>query len=259
MTPQSRAKLNNNTEMPLLGLGMWQIPNGKPAADAVTWALEAGYRHFDTAKIYGNEEGVGEGIRNGTIPREEIWVTTKLWPADQLNARKALETSLAKLNIGYIDLYLVHWPTPGLVTRTWKTMEELYDGGTCKAIGVSNHSIKQLASILRMAKTPPAANQVKFSPFGYNQDLLDFCTRHGIVVQAYSPLTKGQRLRDERLRAIALRYGKTPAQILIRWALQKGTVVLPKSQHKERMKENAQVFDFEIAAEDMDQLDRCAE
>jgi methylglyoxal/glyoxal reductase len=259
MTLQSRAKLNNNTEMPLLGLGTWQIPNGKPTADAVTWALEAGYRHFDTAKIYGNEEGVGEGIRNSTIPREEIWVTTKLWPVDQLNVRKAFETSLAKLGLGYVDLYLVHWPTPGFVTRTWKAMEELYEGGECKAIGVSNHSINQLSSILRIAKTPPAANQVRFSPFGFDQELLDFCNQHGIVVQAYSPLTKGQRLQDGRLQAIAQKYRKSPAQILIRWALQKGTVALPKSQHKGRMQENAQVFDFAIAAEDMDHLDRFAE
>ena len=259
MTLQSRAKLNNNTHIPLLGLGVWAIPNGKPTAEAVNWALETGYRQFDTATIYGNEEGVGEGIRNSTIPREEIWVTTKLWPADQLHARKAFETSLARLNVEYIDLYLVHWPTPGLVTRTWKAMEAVYEGGKCRAIGVSNHSIRQLSSILRIAKIPPAANQVKWSPFGFDQKLLDFCTRHGIAVQAYSPLTKGRRLQDGRLRAIANTYRKSPAQILIRWALQKGTVVLRKSQNRERIQENAQVFDFEITEQDMAQLDRFAE
>jgi diketogulonate reductase-like aldo/keto reductase len=259
MTIQSRAKLNNNTEIPLLGLGVWQIPNGRPTADAVAWALEAGYRHFDTAKVYGNEEGVGEGIRNSGLPREEIWLTTKLWPTDQLRVRKAFEASLAKLNIGYIDLYLVHWPTPGLVTRTWKAMEELYGGGNCKAIGVSNHSISQLSQILRSAKIPPAVNQVKFSPFGFDQQLLDFCNRHGIVTEAYSPLTKGTKLQDTRLRAIAAKYQKSPTQILIRWALQKGTVVLPKSQNREHIKENAQVFDFAITAQDMGQLDRFAE
>jgi diketogulonate reductase-like aldo/keto reductase len=259
MTLQSRARLNNHTEIPLLGLGVWQIPNGKPTADAVAWALEIGYRHFDTAKIYGNEKGVGEGIRKSGIPREEIWVTTKLWPTDQLHVRKAFETSLAKLGVGYIDLYLVHWPTPGLVTRTWKAMEQLYAGGLCKAIGVSNHSVSQLSQILRSAKIPPAANQVKFSPFGFDQKLLDFCNQHGIVTEAYSPLTKGRQLQDDRLRAIAHRYQKSPTQILIRWALQKGTVVLPKSQNKEHMKENAQVFDFAISAEDVGQLDRFAE
>ena len=259
MTLQSRAKLNNNTEIPLLGLGVWQIPNGKPTADAVAWALEAGYRHVDTAKIYGNEEGVGEGIRNSGIPREEVWVTTKLWPTDQLNIRKAFDTSLAKLGIGYIDLYLVHWPTPGLVTRIWKAMEEIYKGGRCKAIGVSNHSISQLSAILGNAKIPPAVNQVKFSPFGFDQALLDFCAQHGIAIEAYSPLTKGERLQDSRLRTIAQQYQKSPAQILIRWALQKGTVVLPKSQNRDRLRENARVFDFAISAQDMDQLDRFAE
>jgi diketogulonate reductase-like aldo/keto reductase len=259
VTLQSRSKLNNNAEIPLLGLGVWQIPNGKPTIDAVAWALETGYRHFDTAKIYGNEEGVGEGIRNSRISREEIWVTTKLWPTDQLHIRKAFETSLAKLGIGYIDLYLVHWPTPGLVTRTWKAMEELYQGGRCKAIGVSNHSISQLSAILRNANIPPAANQVKFSPFGFDQELLDFCNQHGIVIEAYSPLTRGARLQDNRLRTIAQKYQKSPTQILIRWALQKGTVVLPKSQNREHIKENAQVFDFAITAQDMDQLDRFAE
>jgi len=259
MTLQSRAKLNNTTEIPLLGLGVWQIPNGKPTVDAVAWALDAGYRHFDTARIYGNEEGVGEGIRNSGIPREEIWVTTKLWPTDQLQIRKAFDTSLAKLGIGYIDLYLVHWPTPGLVARIWKAMEELYGGGQCKAIGVSNHSIKQLSAILRNAKIPPAANQVKFSPFGFDQALLDFCNHHGIAIEAYSPLTKGRRLQDDRLRAIAQKYQRSPTQILIRWALQKGAVVLPKSQNKDHIRENARVFDFAISAPDMDHLDRFAE
>ena len=234
---------------------MWQISDGKPTADAVAWALDAGYRHVDTAKIYGNEKGVGEGIRRSGIPRAEIWVTTKLWPTDQLNIRKAFDSSLGRLDVGHIDLYLVHWPTPGLVTRTWKAMEELYAGGTCKAIGVSNHSIGQLSQILRIATTPPAVNQVKCSPFGFDPKLLEFCTTHGIVVEAYSPLTKGARLQDDRLRAIAQQYGKSPAQILIRWALQKGTVVLPKSQHRDRINENARVFDFAITAHDIDRLD----
>jgi len=239
-------------------LGVWQIPDGTPTADAVAWALQAGYRHFDTAKIYGNEKGVGAGIRRSGIPRAEIWVTTKLWPTDQLNIRKAFESSLGRLDVEYIDLYLVHWPTPGLVTRIWKAMEALYAGGACKAIGVSNHSIGQLSQILRIAQTPPAVNQVKFSPFGFDQELLEFCTNNSIVVEAYSPLTKGARLQDDRLRAIAQQYGKSPAQILIRWALQKGTVVLPKSQNRDRINENARVFDFAIAAHDMDRLDRLA-
>lgn len=251
----ARVRLNNNTEMPVLGLGVWQIPNGRPTAEAVGSALEAGYRHVDTAKIYGNEEGVGEGIRTRGIPREQIWVTTKLWPTNQFHAQRAFDESLVRLGIGYIDLYLVHWPTPGLVTRTWKEMERLYARGTCKAIGVSNHSIPQLTSILRAAAVPPAVNQVKCSPFGFDQPLLDFCREHNIVVQAYSPLTKGSRLQDETLRAVAERYGRSTAQILIRWALQKGTVPLPKSQQPAHIRENAAVFDFSITDQDMAQLD----
>jgi len=259
LTLESKATLNNNTQIPLLGLGLWPIPNGKPTVEAVTWALEAGYRHFDTAKIYGNEEALGEGFRASGLPRQAIWVTTKLWPFDQFHIRNAFEASLARLNTDYIDLYLVHWPTPGRVTRTWKGMEEVYQEGRCKAIGVSNHSVRQLSAILRMATIPPAVNQVKFSPFGFSQALLDFCIRHGIVVEAYSPLTKGKRLHDARLQALARRYQKSPAQVLIRWALQKGAAVLPKSQNKARIEENARVFDFAITAEDIEQLDRFAE
>jgi len=254
MDLQSTAKLNNGTEIPLLGV--WPIPNGKPTVAAVSAAVQIGYRLIDTAKIYGNEEGVGDGVRAAAVPREHIWVTTKLWPTDQLNALKAFEGSLARLRLDYIDLYLVHWPTPGLVTRTWKAMERIYETGRCKAIGVSNHSIRQLDNILRVAKIPPAVNQVKCSPFGYDQPLLDYCTEHGIVVEAYSPLTKGRNLQDRRLGEIAQTYHKSPAQILIRWGLQKDVVVLPKSQQRDHIAENAQVFDFEITPADMDLLDR---
>ncbi len=175
---------------------------------------------------------------------------------DQLNARKTFEASLARLRLDYIDLYLVHWPTPGLVSRTWKAMEGIYETGKCKAIGVSNHSIGHLGEILRVAKTPPTVNQVKFSPFGYNQPLLDYCTKHGVVIEAYSPLTIGRNLHDTRLGRIAETYHKSPAQILIRWALQKNVVVLPKSQQRGHIAENAEVFDFEITPQDMDLLDR---
>lgn len=256
MNLQSTAELNNKTKIPLLGLGVWQIANGKPTADAVSWALHLGYRHIDTAKIYRNEEGVGEGARESGVPREEVWVTTKLWPSDQLNARGALQGSLARLKLDYVDLYLVHWPTPGLVTRTWKAMEALYEDGRCKSIGVSNHSIPQLSAILRMAKVRPAVNQVKCSPFGFNQRLLDYCNQHGIVVEAYSPLTRGRDLQNETLGLIGQTYHKSPAQILIRWALQKGVVVLPKSKQKDHLRENADVFDFAITPQDMYRLDQ---
>jgi len=252
---QSTLPLNNGTAMPVLGLGVWQIPNGAPTVEAVSRALAAGYRHVDTAKIYGNEAGVGEAIRHSGLPREQVWVTTKLWPTDQLNVRRAFDASLARLGLEYLDLYLVHWPTPGLVPRTWRAMEELSADGRCRAVGVSNHSVGQLAGILRGARVRPAVNQVRCSPFGFDPGLLEYCGREHIVVEAYSPLTKGRRLGDPRLGRIAGAYGKSPAQILVRWALQKGTVPLPKSSRRDHITENADVFEFAISPEDMALLD----
>ena len=255
LTVQSTLQLNTKAEIPVLGLGVWQIPDGEPTIQAVEWALQAGYRHIDTAKFYANEAGVGEGIRRSGIPREEIWVTTKLWPIDITNAGKALKTSLDKLGLDYVDLYLMHWPIPGLVTRSWKAMEGLLEHGGARAVGVSNYSVGQLESVLEVAKTPPAVNQVKFSAFGYDQERLDFCTKHGIVTEAYSPLTRGKKLGDEHLNQIAAGYTKSPAQVLLRWALQKGTVVIPKSQNQERIAQNIDIFDFELSDEDMKTLD----
>jgi methylglyoxal/glyoxal reductase len=251
----STITLNNDLAMPLLGLGVWAMANGSATTDAVSSALRIGYRLVDTAKIYGNEEGVGEGLRGSGVPRKAVWVTTKLWPADQLHVRRAFDASLQRLRLDYIDLYLVHWPTPGFVTRTWKAMESLCDDARCRSIGVSNHSVDQLSSILRMARIRPAVNQVKCSPFGYDRHLLEYCIQNGIVVQAYSPLTRGRRLGDPRLLRIAETYHKTPAQILIRWALQKGTVALPKAQREDHKRQNADVFDFAITPEDMERLD----
>jgi len=252
---QSRLTLNNGTAIPLLGLGTWQIANGGPAAAAVVDALRIGYRHIDTASIYGNEEDIGEGIRRSGTPREHVWVTTKLWNDDQPRASPAFERSLARLGLEYVDLYLVHWPSSALVTRTWRAMEDLCADGRCRAIGVSNHSVDQLTEILRVARIPPAVNQIQFSPFGFDQALADFCREHEIAVEAYSPLTKGRQLSDRGVLEIAQAYRRSPAQILIRWALQKGTIVLPKSAQPTHMEENARVFDFEITTEDMRRLD----
>ena len=238
-----------------MGLGVWQIDDGKPTIDAVSWALEAGYRHIDTAKLYANERGVGDGVRRSGVPREEVWVTTKLWPTDFPRAERALATSLRELRFDYVDLYLVHAPVPGTVKRIWKTMERLCESGAARTIGVSNYSPAQLQAVLDVANVPPAVNQVKFSPFDFDVANLEFCARHGIVVEAYSPLTRGRRLADARLRELAERYGRSPAQVLIRWALQKGTVVLPKSANRDRIRENLAVFDFELAAADVAVLD----
>jgi len=241
--------------MPAVGLGVWQIPDGQPTVDAVGWALEVGYRHIDTAKLYANERGVGEGIRRSGLAREAVWVTTKLSPTDIPRADKALATSLRLLGIDYVDLYLIHWPVPGTVKRTWKTLERLRESGGARTIGVSNYSPAQLRAVLGVASVPPVVNQVKFSPFGYSESNLDFCTRAGVVVEAYSPLTRGRQLGDPQLAEIAGRVGRSPAQVLLRWALQKGTVVLPKSANRERIAENIALFDFALSDADMTTLD----
>ena len=242
--------------MPLLGFGTWQIPDGKTTYDAVLFALKSGYRHIDTAKFYGNEETVGKAIRDSGIPREEIFVTTKLWPTDAINAEKAFEKSFRKLDIGYIDLYLMHWPVPGMLKKSWVRLENIYKkSGKIKSIGVSNHSIRQLKCILDIAKIKPVVNQVKCSPYNYDPAMHEFCVKNDIVMEAYSPLTHGNNLNDDKLTRIAEKYSKTNAQILLRWCIQKGIVTIPKSSHEKRIAENADIFDFEISGEDIRILD----
>lgn len=254
---ESKVKLNNGTQMPLLGFGTWQIPDGKTTYDAVLFALKSGYRHIDTAKFYGNEEIVGKAIRDSGIPRKEIFVTTKLWPTDAIRLEKAFNTSLKKLNIDYIDLYLIHWPVPGLVKKTWLRLEEVYKkSGKIKSIGVSNHSIKQLKCIMDIAKIKPVVNQVKCSPYNYDPAMHEFCVKNGIIMEAYSPLTHGNQLADDKLTTIADKYGKSNAQILLRWCIQKGIVTIPKSSHEKRIAENADIFDFEINDADIRKLDK---
>lgn len=253
----SKAKLNNGVEIPYLGLGVYKAKPGEETQNAVTYALEVGYRHIDTASLYGNERDVGIAVRNSSIPREEIFVTTKLWNDDHGYEKtlKACDESLGKLDLGYIDLYLVHWPVEGIRNETWKAMEKLYEEKKCRAIGVSNYTIKHLEELLEICNVVPAINQVEFSPYLYQKELLDFCNSHDIRLEAYSPLTRGRKLDDQKLVEIAGKYEKTSAQILIRWALQHEVIVIPKSSHKERIIENADVFDFEISQEDMEKLD----
>ncbi|EMN02661.1 aldo/keto reductase [Leptospira noguchii] len=245
--------LNNGISMPILGLGVWKTKSGKECKEAVLNALEAGYRHIDTARIYDNEEDVGQAIRESGIPRKEIFITTKLWNADQGpdKTRKALENSLDKLGIDFVDLYLIHFPVTSKRMDSWKELEKVYHDKLCKAIGVSNYTIAHLTELLKDSQITPAVNQVEFHPFLNQIHLLEYCKKHKIQLEAYSPLAHGQKIEDPTISKIAQKYGKTPAQILIRWAIEQKIVVIPKSIKKERIIENSKVFDFAISQEDM--------
>jgi diketogulonate reductase-like aldo/keto reductase len=251
--------LNNGIPMPAVGLGVYQMPNGPVTQRAVDYALRCGYRHIDTAMIYRNEESVGKAIAAGFMPREEVFVTTKLWNSDQGfdQAIKACNASLSRLGLTYVDLYLIHWPVHGKRKETWNALETLYNEGKCRAIGVSNYMAHHLEELLGHCKIIPAANQFEMHPYLYNSriDTIDLCRRQGILPIAYSPLTKGSKLRDPLLVKIARNYEKSTAQLLIRWALQQGFAVIPKSSATARIAENFQVFDFKITPEDMVLLD----
>jgi diketogulonate reductase-like aldo/keto reductase len=254
---QSTVKLNNNVRMPILGLGVYQTPPGRVTQNAVKFALDIGYRHVDTARIYSNESDVGEAVLKSGLPREELFVTTKLWNSDQGydSTLRACEASLKRLGLDYLDLYLIHFPVPETRKESWKAMETLLQKGKCRAIGVSNFTISHLEDLLETHEVIPAVNQVEFHPFLYQKELLEYCQRKGIQVEAYSPLARGERFKHPRITALATRYSKTPAQLMLRWGLQHGLVVIPKSTGEERIRENTQVFDFEISAEDMKSLD----
>lgn len=247
--------------MPMLGLGVYQSPPGATTRQAVLAAIEAGYRHIDTAALYGNEADVGAAVKACGLPREQLFVTTKLWNSDHghKQALQACELSLRTLGLEQIDLYLIHWPVSGLRGASWQALEQLYAEGKVRAIGVSNYTVKHLKELLKSCQVKPMVNQVEFHPFLYQRELLAFCREQGIQLQAYSPLTRGERLGDPRVTALAARYGKTPAQILIKWCLQHGVVCLPKSIHTDRIRQNAEVFDFELGAADMALLDSCNE
>jgi methylglyoxal/glyoxal reductase len=256
LTIKSKVKLNNGVEMPLFGLGVYQSDTGSETQNAVLDAIEAGYIHVDTAKLYRNEKDVGAAIKKSGIDRKDIFVTTKLWNTDQGydSAIKAFNQSFESLDIDYIDLYLIHWPVENLRKDSWRAMETIMETGKCKAVGVSNYTIRHLEELFEYANIIPAVNQVEFSPYLYQKDLHEFCKKHNIQLQAYSPLTQGQKLKDEALVEIAEKYNKTTAQIILRWALQHNIVVIPKSVHKKRIIENSQLYDFNISNEDMDKL-----
>ncbi len=250
----SRKKLNNGMEIPVMGFGTWNLSRGSQAENAVKIALETGYRLIDTAAIYGNEESAGKAIRESTISREKIFVTTKLWNSDHANPQKAFDKSLGRLGLEYVDLYLMHWPVKKRLA-SWKAMEKILDGGKCKAIGVSNFTIRHLEELLAHASVVPVVNQVEFSPFLFQKELLDYCTKNKIQLEAYSPLTHGHKINDQKISAIAKKYNRSNAQIMLCWSLQHGVVPIPKATKKERIEENSNVFDFSISDVDMKALD----
>ena len=250
-------KLNNDIEMPYLGLGVWKAENGQQVIDAVQNALNAGYRGIDTAAIYRNEEGVGQALEESSVNRSEIFITTKVWNQDQGydSTLKAFDASMKKLRLDYLDLYLVHWPVRGKYLETYKALEELYKEGRVRAIGVSNFLRHHLEDLLANTEIIPAVNQCEFHPYLVQQDLLNYCRAHKIQYQAWSPLMQGKVFKLKFMHELAEKYDRSIAQITLRWNLQKGVMTIPKSVNKERIQQNASLFDFEISDEDMHLID----
>lgn len=253
-----KVTLNNGISVPQLGFGVWKVPN-EEATTAVSQAFEAGYRLIDTAKIYGNERGVGEAIAASNLPREELFITTKVWNSDQgyENTLKAFDESLEKLGLDYVDLYLIHWPTPKFDTyiETYKALEKIYKDGRAKAIGVCNFEIEHLERLMNECEVKPVVNQIECHPYLQQNELKEFCKKHDILIEAYSPLMNGTKVIDDPvIKEIAEHYGKTPAQVILRWHLQTDVIVIPKTVTPSRMKENLTVFDFELTNADMDKI-----
>lgn len=253
MVLKSNKELSNGTKIPRLGLGVWKVEDGDEVVSSVKWALETGYRLIDTASVYKNEVGVGEGIRQSGVPREDIYITTKLWNSDQgyESTLKAFDESLRKMGLDYVDLYLIHWPVGGKFEESWKAMEEIYESGRAKAIGVSNFHEHHINDLLKEAKVVPMVDQIELHPNLTQKSLRDFLKTKNIAVEAWSPLGQGKLLDHPVLVELGKKYHKTSAQVIIRWHLQNDTIVIPKSTHKDRIEENFDVFDFELSKEDM--------
>jgi diketogulonate reductase-like aldo/keto reductase len=245
--------LADGAQLPLLGLGVWQVPDGPECVDAVRWALELGYRHIDTAQAYGNEKSVGQGLRESGVPRNQVFLTTKFYP-QRKDPVAEVERSLERLGVERVDLYIIHWPKGG-PTWAWPGMERAHELGYARSIGVSNFDVSELQQLLATASVAPVVNQVQFSPYEYRKGLLDACRENGIALEAYSPLGTGRHLGSETVMRIAQRLGRTPAQVLLRWCVERNVPLIAKSTHRERIAENAQIFDFTLSIEDMAELD----
>lgn len=245
--------LRNGVQMPYFGLGVFQVRDGEEVKQSVRHALDTGYRHIDTATLYANERGVGQAIRESSLPRKDIFVTTKVWNSDQgyESTLRAFDMSMKLLGFEYLDLYLVHWPVKGKYIETWKALEQLYQEGRVRSIGVSNFLQHHLEDLLPHCKEIPMVNQMEFHPYLVQQDLIDYCHVRNIRYEAWSPLAQGKVFKIPKLQMLAAKYRKDVAQLVLRWDLQKGVVTIPKSTHKERIFSNAQIFDFEISQEDI--------
>ena len=254
VTADGRARvLADGNEIPLLGLGVWQVDNDRACVDAVRWALELGYRHIDTAQAYGNEASVGQGLRESGVPRGDVFITTKFFPGRKDPVAEA-RRSLQRLGVDYVDLYIIHWPQGG-PTWAWPGMEQAREAGYARSIGVSNFSAGELRQLLATAQVRPVVNQVQFSPYEYRTALLESCRQNEIALEAYSPLGTGRHLASDTVARIARRHGRTPAQVLLRWCIERGIPVIPKSTHRVRIAENAQLFDFRLPDGDIAALD----
>jgi diketogulonate reductase-like aldo/keto reductase len=258
----TKIKLNNGVEIPLLGLGTWEITEGETIINTIRLAISKGYRHIDTAKIYGNEKGVGKGLKLSLeeqgLTREDIFITTKLWinSFKYEKALKAFNRSLNNLGLDYVDLYLLHWPEPLYRQEAWKALESILKEGKARSIGVSNYYQNHLDELLSEADIIPVVNQVEFTPYLYLKELKEYCENKRIRLEAYSPLTRGKKLKDSKLMDIAKKYNKSSAQILIRWGLQHEVIEIPKSSKEDHIIENSKVFDFTISEDDMALLDK---
>jgi methylglyoxal/glyoxal reductase len=251
--------LRNGVQIPWLGLGTFRTPEGQEVEDSVRWALSLGYRHIDTAALYGNERGVGKAIRESGVPREQVFVTTKVWNDDIRKGadgvRRALEKSLRELGFDHVDLYLVHWPVKGHYKEAWQALSRIYADGQAKAIGVSNFLLHHLKDLMADAEVVPMVNQIEWHPRALQRELLSFCQQNRIQMEAWAPLMRGKAGDIPELVEIARKHRKTEAQVLLRWDLQHGVVTIPKSVRRERLEENAAIFDFALSAEDMQRID----
>ncbi|MGD6902322.1 aldo/keto reductase [Bacillus infantis] len=254
---QDTTKLHNGVEMPWFGLGVFKVQEGSEVIDSVKAAIKNGYKSIDTAAIYGNEEGVGQAIKESGAPREDLFITTKVWNSEQGydSALAAFDESLSKLGLDYVDLYLIHWPVKGKYKDTWRALEKLYKDGRVRAIGVSNFHVHHLEDLLETAEIVPMVNQVEYHPHLAQLELREFCKQKGIQLEAWSPLKQGQLLDEPVITEIAEKHKKSPAQIILRWDLQNEVITIPKSVKEHRIIENADIFDFELSSEDMGKID----